>query len=58
MMKRLVLAMLATVMSLGALTVGAQAGQVGPGNAAADLNGDGEVTLSEVKRYNRGQRRA
>jgi hypothetical protein len=57
-MKRLLLSTLATLISLGSLATVASAAQVSPGNPAADLNGDGEVTLTELKFYNRDQRQA
>ncbi|MEO0532510.1 MAG: hypothetical protein AAF215_01415 [Cyanobacteria bacterium P01_A01_bin.123] len=34
----------------------ANASQVGLQNLDADLNGDGQVTLTELKNYNRDQR--
>lgn len=55
-MKRFVLSTFAVVMSLGTFAAIASAQQVSLGDPAADLNGDGEVTLHEVRNYNRDQR--
>lgn len=57
-MKRVLLSSLITLLSLGSFASIASAMQVSPGNVAADLNGDGEVTLTETRRFNRDQRDA
>jgi hypothetical protein len=54
-MKRILFSRLAILLSFGALAATANAAQVGPNNSDADLNGDGKVTLTELKRYNRIQ---
>ena len=55
-MKRFLFSTFAVVMSLGTFAAIANAQQVSLGDPAADLNGDGEVTLNEVRNYNRDQR--
>ena len=55
-MKRFFLSALTVLMSMGAITGAAAAAQVSLGDATADLNGDGNVTLHEVVLYNRDQR--
>lgn len=55
-MKRFLFSTLAILVSLGTLVATAQAEQVSLGNEAADLNGDGEVTLDELHNYNRDER--
>ncbi len=55
-MKRFLLSALTVLMSMGAITSAATAAQVGLGDAMADLNDDGNVTLHEVVLYNRDQR--
>ena len=57
-MKRFLFSTLAILLSLGALATTAQAQQVGPGDKAADLNGDGVVTLAELHNFNRDERGA
>jgi hypothetical protein len=57
-MKRFLLSTLVISMSLGTLVTSAKAGQVEPGHSAADTNGDGQVSLTEVRNYNRDQRDA
>ncbi len=57
-MKRFSLSALTMLMLLGALTTAATAAQTHRGDLAADLNGDGNVTLHELKNYNRDQRQA
>lgn len=57
-MKRFSLSALTMLMLLGALTTAAPAAQTHRGDLAADLNGDGNVTLHELKNYNRDQRQA
>ncbi|MDB9528653.1 hypothetical protein PN498_21860 [Oscillatoria sp. CS-180] len=56
-MRRLLLSTLIMFISTGTFAAIANAEQVSLSNAAADLNGDGEVTLAELRRYNRDQRR-
>jgi len=58
MMRRFLLSALVTLVSVGILAATAQAEQVHPGHDAADMNGDGTVSLSELKNYNRDQRGA
>ena len=58
MMKRFLLSTLVALVSMGTLAATAQAAQVHLGHEAADLNGDGTVTLFELKNYNRDQRDA
>ncbi|MEM7066486.1 MAG: hypothetical protein AAF572_25380 [Cyanobacteria bacterium P01_B01_bin.77] len=55
-MKRFLFSALTVVVSMGAITIAANAAQVGLGNPVADLNEDGRVTLHEVVNYNRDQR--
>lgn len=55
-MKRVLFTTLTVVMSLGSFVGSANAVQVGLGDARADLNGDGQVTLHEVVTFNRDQR--
>ena len=57
-MKRFLFSTLAILLSLGALATTAQAKQVAPGDKAADLNGDGVVTLDELHNFNRDERGA
>ena len=57
-MKRFSLSALTMLMLLGAMTTAAPAAQTHRGDLAADLNGDGKVTLHELKSYNRDQRQA
>ena len=57
-MKRFLFSTLAILVSLGTLAATANAAQVNPGHSAADLDGDGTVSLSEVKNYNRDQRQS
>ncbi|MEM6835556.1 MAG: hypothetical protein AAF609_01775 [Cyanobacteria bacterium P01_C01_bin.120] len=57
-MKRFLLSTLTILLTMGALTAAAGAEQVGLTDSRADLNGDGKVTLHEVKSYNRDQRQA
>ena len=55
-MKRFLIASLTVLMSMGVLGMAAQAKQASLGDAIADLNGDGVVTLTELTIYNRDQR--
>lgn len=55
-MKRFVMLSLLAGLTLTGLARPAAAAQVGLGNPAADLNGDGQTTLHEVVTYNRDQR--
>ncbi|MGD1942944.1 MAG: hypothetical protein ACFB0G_16710 [Leptolyngbyaceae cyanobacterium] len=55
-MKRFLLSTFTILMSLGTFAAIASAQQVSLGDPAADLNGDGKVTLHEVRNYNRDQR--
>ena len=55
-MKRFLFSTFAVVMSLGTFATIANAQQVSLGDPVADLNGDGKVTLHEVRNYNRDQR--
>ncbi|MBF2036419.1 MAG: hypothetical protein IGR92_13345 [Leptolyngbyaceae cyanobacterium T60_A2020_046] len=57
-MKRYLLSGLVLVMSTLAMASAANAGQTNLNDPAADLNGDGEVTLLELIEYNRAQRHA
>jgi hypothetical protein len=57
-MKRFLISTFGILISLGTLAATAQAGQVSPGHDAADINGDGKVTLDEVRNYNRDERDA
>lgn len=57
-MKRLLFTTLAMLLSMGALAATAQAEQVNPGHNAADIDGDGTVTLTELRNYNRDQRQS
>ena len=57
-MKRYLLSGLVLVMSTLAMASAANAGQTHLNDPAADLNGDGEVTLLELREYNRAQRHA
>lgn len=56
MMKRFLISTLATVLSIATAATAATAMQVSPTHDAADLDGDGTVTLTELKRFNRDQR--
>lgn len=58
MMKHLMISTLATLLSVGTWATVASAEQVHPGHLAADINGDGEVSLTELKQYNRDQRQS
>lgn len=58
MMKRFVISALTIIVSLGTVAGAAHATQVRPGHDAADINRDGQVTLTEVKNYNRDQRQS
>ncbi|MBE9111500.1 hypothetical protein IQ273_19020 [Nodosilinea sp. LEGE 07298] len=55
-MKRYLLSGLTIVLSTLALASAANAGQTHLNDAAADINGDGVVTISELIMYNRDQR--
>jgi len=55
-MKRALFSALVIVSSFGMLATAVNAEQVGPDSRKADLNGDGQVTLTELKAYNRSQR--
>jgi hypothetical protein len=55
-MKRFLFSTLAVLVSLGTLAATAQAEQVGLNDAAADVNGNGEVTLDELHNFNRDLR--
>ncbi len=57
-MKRYLLSGLVLVMSTLAMASAANAGQTHLNDPAADLNGDGAVTLLELIEYNRAQRHA
>lgn len=57
-MKRYLLAGLTLVFSTLAMASAANAGQTHLSDPAADLNGDGVVTLLELMAYNRDQRHA
>lgn len=57
-MKRFLLSTLTVLLTMGALTTIASAEQVGRTDSRADLNGDGKVTLHELRLYNRDQRQA
>ncbi|WP_008312378.1 hypothetical protein [Leptolyngbya sp. PCC 6406] len=57
-MKRYLLSGLVLVMSTLAMASTANASQTHFNDPAADLNGDGEVTLMELQEYNRAQRQA
>lgn len=57
-MKRFLLSIVTVLISIGALAATAQAEQVNPGHDAADIDGDGNVSLTELKNYNRDQRDA
>lgn len=55
-MKRYLLSGLTIVLSTLAMVSAANAGQTHLNDLAADINGDGVVTLSELISYNRDQR--
>ena len=55
-MKRLFFSTFTILASMWVLAAAASAAQVAPGDAIADLNGDGNVSLHEVVTYNREQR--
>ncbi len=55
-MKRYLLSGLTIVLSTLTLVSAAQAGQTNLGDSAADINGDGVVTIGELIKYNRDQR--
>lgn len=55
-MKRFLTSTFAAIISIATLATVASAVQVTPGHEAADINGDGEVTLTELKNYNRDLR--
>jgi hypothetical protein len=57
-MKRFLISGLTIVLSTLAIASTAHADQTNLNDLDADLNGDGEVTLTELKRYNRDQRDA
>jgi TolA-binding protein len=57
-MKRFFISSLTILLSTLAMAATAQAGQVSLEHSAADLNGDGEVSITELKQYNRDQRDA
>ena len=57
-MKRFVMSTLTILTIFGTLATTASASQVHLGHEAADANGDGKVTLTEVKNYNRDQRQS
>jgi hypothetical protein len=57
-MKRVLISALTTLISVGAVAATAHASQVNPRHDAADINGDGEVTLTELRNYNRDQRQS
>lgn len=52
-MKRYLLSGLVILLSLGVSATFASANQTHFGDLRADLNGDGEVSLRELKSYNR-----
>ncbi|MEO1124405.1 MAG: hypothetical protein AAFX95_10010 [Cyanobacteria bacterium J06639_16] len=55
-MKRYLLSGLVILLATVVTIPLANARQVGLQNLEADLNGDGQVTLTELKNYNRDQR--
>lgn len=57
-MKRFFLSSLTLILSTLAIASTAHAAQTNLQNSAADLNNDGEVSISELKRYNRSERDA
>ncbi|MGF1569186.1 MAG: hypothetical protein ACFCVD_14145 [Nodosilinea sp.] len=57
-MKRFALSTLTLVLATLAFAPLASARQTGLHDLAADLNGDGIVTITELVRYNRAQRQA
>jgi len=57
-MKRFLISGLTIALSTFAIASTAQAGQTNFNDLEADLNGDGEVSLTELKQYNRDQRQA
>ncbi len=57
-MKRYLLSGLTLALSTLMMASAANAGQTHLNDPAADLNGDGEVTLMELIEYNRAQRHA
>lgn len=57
-MKRFFISSLTLILSTLAIASTAHAAQTNLQNSAADLNNDGEVSLSELKRYNRSERDA
>jgi hypothetical protein len=57
-MKRFFISSLTLILSTLAISSTAHAAQTNLQNSAADLNNDGEVSLSELKRYNRSERDA
>lgn len=57
-MKRHLFALLTALVALGSLSTVASAQQIGPHNLDADLNGNGEVSLIELKLYNLEQRQS
>lgn len=57
-MKRLLLSTLTIALASAATAPFAIAGQVSLANLEADLNGDGQVSLTELKLYNRSQRQS
>lgn len=57
-MKRFFISSLTILLSTLAMAATVQAGQVSLEHSAADLNGDGEVSITELKQYNRDQRDA
>lgn len=57
-MKRLLLSTLTVMLATVAIAPLAMAGQVNLTHSDADLNGDGRVTLTELKIYNRSMRQS
>ncbi|WP_017297245.1 hypothetical protein [Nodosilinea nodulosa] len=57
-MKRFLMAGLTIALSTLSLAAAANAGQTNLKNPAADLNGDGVVTIGELVLYNRDQRQS
>lgn len=57
-MKRFLISGLTIVLSTLTMAAAANAGQTHLKDLAADLNGDGVVTITELVQYNRDQRQA